>query len=161
MLFCEGLLNSSGFEFPYPEKRGGVMPSSTPPPTSMVRLQRETVPPVEAGVAYTTPHPPAPCRGIFIRTGLTVSQLSGPLPQKTNTGPLHVPSLLIIEWAKASAFSSDGNHSPFWSTFGRGCIASARTKGPPSDIEQWFNGREQRLVQRADNLSSACRCSSP
>lgn len=77
-----------------------------PPPCPRAQLdfseQHSNSNPLEAGVTYTKPLPPAPGRSIFNRAGLTVSQCSGPLLQRTSTGPPHVSSLLIIEGSKVS-----------------------------------------------------------
>ena len=71
------------------------------------------VPPLEARATYNKPRSPVPCRGIFPRTGLTVSQHSGHLPQKTNTGPQHAPSAKCTDQRvlQSNSFGSDGNRT--------------------------------------------------
>ena len=51
-------------------------------------------------------------------------------------------------------------HSPCWSTFGSGYVASPRTRKLVGAIERPFNSRGERHMQRADNLVTAFRSAS-
>jgi len=53
------------------------------------------------------------------------------------------------------------DRSPSWSTFGRGFIASPRTKDPAGASKRPFTGRGQRSTQRMENLVSAVPGATP
>lgn len=120
-LVCEGYLNSGGGQlsslgtrelgdilFPYPPAWSGLSEQ-----------------PSALGGDWSCLHQtllPVPCRGFFTRAGLIVSHHLGHLPQRTSTGALHAPSLLIKDRAlhralQSISFSSGGNRTRYFFVF--------------------------------------------
>lgn len=101
LLFCEAFWILVGTNSLIQGLERGTMPFYPCPPAQT--SVNNTVMLVEAVAIHSKPDLTAPWRFIFTRASQPENQCNRPLNQKTSTNPLHITSLLFIEYCKASA----------------------------------------------------------